>query len=93
MVVMGGVVAAGFALPLQGDDLPALARNTVVRAIFLAAAAVAVTGLMRARNPRRKLAWGGTLLVLLATDVWTHGPNPSPTVKRACMRRERVAGA
>jgi hypothetical protein len=83
MAVMGGIVAAGFALPLQGDDLPALARNTVVRAIFLAAAAVAVTGLMRARDPRRKLAWGGTLLVLLATDVWTHGPNPSPTVKRA----------
>jgi hypothetical protein len=82
LAAMGTIVLLAWKYPMVKDDWPATRHNAAGRAVFLVLILGNLALLPRTVPFRSQLLLRLSLLSLLWQDVYTHAPNPNPTVKR-----------
>ena len=82
LAAMGVILLVAWKYPMVKDDWPMTWHNTLVRAVLLVLILGSVTAIPRVAVFRSQVLLRLLLVGLLWLDVFTHAPNPNPTVKR-----------
>jgi hypothetical protein len=90
LALMAFILADAWKHPVPGSDPIATARNTLVRAIFLALIFGCLALLHREKDFRFQRWLQAGLIVLVWFDLFTHAPNLSPTAAQSVYEPDAI---